>query len=154
MIEIQTKVLRVFLLEIHNPLYSFALRFIFLQTHSTSYSFYSLRKPYRNLKSENSQDYAQKRNCMFMNSASEYNFYPTLAKIHIKCEKRHKSFYCTLYTAYTIRDIMLNSEQLSTSTLITCPHHENSKGSDELCLLYLLLYCLPPPPPPPHEGPA
>jgi hypothetical protein len=62
-----------------------------LQTHATSYSFYSalvytvkqkggkphplpysLRNPYRNLKSENSQDYAQKpqRNCMFMNSAS------------------------------------------------------------------------------------
>jgi hypothetical protein len=34
--------------------------------------FYGLRNPYRNLKSENSQDYAQKpqRNCTFMNSAS------------------------------------------------------------------------------------
>jgi hypothetical protein len=33
---------------------------------------YGLRNPYRNLKSENSQDYAQKpkRNCTFMNSAS------------------------------------------------------------------------------------
>ncbi len=33
---------------------------------------YSLRSPYRNLKSENSQDYAQKpqQNCMFMNTAS------------------------------------------------------------------------------------
>jgi hypothetical protein len=33
---------------------------------------YGLRNPNRNLKSENSQDYAQKpqRNCMFMNSAS------------------------------------------------------------------------------------
>jgi hypothetical protein len=33
---------------------------------------YSLRNPYKNLKSENSQDYDQKshRNCMFMNSAS------------------------------------------------------------------------------------
>jgi hypothetical protein len=32
---------------------------------------YGLRNPYRNLKSEKSQDYAQKpqRNCMFMNSA-------------------------------------------------------------------------------------
>jgi hypothetical protein len=31
---------------------------------------YGLRNPYRNLKSENSQDYAQKpqQNCMFMNS--------------------------------------------------------------------------------------
>jgi hypothetical protein len=64
--------------------YSFALRFIFLQTHATSYIFYSallytvkkkgektsygLRNPYRNLNSENSQDY--QRNCSFMNSAS------------------------------------------------------------------------------------
>jgi hypothetical protein len=39
--EIQTKVSRVFLLAIHRHLYSFALRFIFLQTHATSYSFYS-----------------------------------------------------------------------------------------------------------------
>jgi hypothetical protein len=32
---------------------------------------YGLRNPYRNLKSENSQDYAQKpeRNCTFVNSA-------------------------------------------------------------------------------------
>ncbi len=35
------KVLRVFLLAIHSHLYSFALRFIFLQTHATSYIFYS-----------------------------------------------------------------------------------------------------------------
>ena len=39
--EIQTKVLRVVLLAIHSHLYSFALIFIFLQTHATSYSFYS-----------------------------------------------------------------------------------------------------------------
>ncbi len=34
---------------------------------------YGLRYPYRNLKSENSQDYAQKpeRDCTFMNSVSE-----------------------------------------------------------------------------------
>ncbi len=37
--EIQTKVLRVFLLVIHSHLYSFALRFIFLPIHATSYSF-------------------------------------------------------------------------------------------------------------------
>jgi hypothetical protein len=94
--EIQTKVLRVFLLAIHSHLYSFALRFLFLQTHAISYSFYSsvtvlytvkekggkpdrkpyplpfgLRNPHRNPKSENSQDYAQnpQRNCTFMNSA-------------------------------------------------------------------------------------
>jgi hypothetical protein len=36
---------------------------------------YGERNPYRNLKSENSQDYAQKpqQNCMFMNSDSEYS---------------------------------------------------------------------------------
>ncbi len=39
--EIQTKAL-VFLIAIHSHLYSFALRFLFLQTHATSYSFYSL----------------------------------------------------------------------------------------------------------------
>ncbi len=39
--EIQTKILRVFLLAIHSHLYSFALRFQFLQTHASSYSFYS-----------------------------------------------------------------------------------------------------------------
>jgi hypothetical protein len=92
----QTKVLRVFLLAIHSYLYSFALRFLFLQTDATTYSFYrvqllytvkekggkpdrkpnplshGLRNPYRNLKSENSQDYAQKpqQNSTFINSAS------------------------------------------------------------------------------------
>jgi hypothetical protein len=39
--EIQTNVLRVFLLAIHSHFYSFALRFLFLQTHATSNSFYS-----------------------------------------------------------------------------------------------------------------
>jgi len=82
--EIQTKVLRlrVFLLVIHNHLYSLVWRFLFLQTPTTSYSFfkgekpgrkpyYGLRNPYRNLKPENSQDYAQKPqwNCTFMNPA-------------------------------------------------------------------------------------
>jgi hypothetical protein len=68
---------------------------MFLKAHATSYSFYSselytvkekggkpdgkphpllygLRNPYRNIKSENSQDYARKpqRNCTFMNLAS------------------------------------------------------------------------------------
>jgi hypothetical protein len=37
--EIQTKVSRVFLLDTHRQLYSFAWRFIFLQTHSISYIF-------------------------------------------------------------------------------------------------------------------
>jgi hypothetical protein len=42
--EIQTKIFRVFLLafHIHFYMYSFfALRLLFLQTHATSYSFYS-----------------------------------------------------------------------------------------------------------------
>jgi hypothetical protein len=39
--EIQTKVLRVFLLAIQSHLNSSALVFLFLQTHATSYSFYS-----------------------------------------------------------------------------------------------------------------
>jgi hypothetical protein len=34
-------ILRVFLLTFHSYLYSFALRFLFLQTRATSYSFYS-----------------------------------------------------------------------------------------------------------------
>jgi hypothetical protein len=37
--KIQTAVLRVFLLAIHSHLYSFALRFLFLQTHATADSF-------------------------------------------------------------------------------------------------------------------
>ncbi len=45
---VQTKVVRVSLLAIHSHLYSFALRFLFLQTHATSYSFivliYTVRK--------------------------------------------------------------------------------------------------------------
>ncbi len=37
--EIQTKVLRVFLLAIHSQLYSFALIFLFLQTHANLLQF-------------------------------------------------------------------------------------------------------------------
>jgi hypothetical protein len=42
--EIQTKVSRVssFLFRVTSTVYSFALRFLFLQTHATSYSFYSV----------------------------------------------------------------------------------------------------------------
>ena len=77
--EIQTKVLTVFLLANHSHLYSFALSFLFLRTHVTSYYFNSKvtytvkekgekpdRKPYplpyvlRNPYSKNSPDYAQK----------------------------------------------------------------------------------------------
>jgi hypothetical protein len=91
---IQTSVLWFFIPVIHSHLYSFALRFLFLQTHATSYSFSSVkekggkpdRKPYplscglRNLKSKNSQDYAEKSqwNCRFMNSASGFIHSPFL----------------------------------------------------------------------------
>jgi hypothetical protein len=89
--EIQTKVLRVFLLAIHSRLYSFyffkltqpltvsRVQFLYIvkekggKPDRKPYPLpYGLRNPYRNLKSENSQDYAQKpqRNCTFMNSAS------------------------------------------------------------------------------------
>jgi hypothetical protein len=39
--EIQTKVLRVVLLAVHSHLYSFVLKLLFLQTHATSYNFFS-----------------------------------------------------------------------------------------------------------------
>jgi hypothetical protein len=39
--EIQTNVLRVFLLAVQSHFHSLALRFLFLQTHATSYSFCS-----------------------------------------------------------------------------------------------------------------
>jgi hypothetical protein len=71
--EIQTKILRVFILAVRRHLYSFDLKFLFLQTHATSYSFlselldtvkekggkpdrrphplpYGFKNPYRNLK--------------------------------------------------------------------------------------------------------
>ncbi len=40
--KIQTKDLRIFLIAIHSHLNSFALRFLFFQTHATSNSFYSV----------------------------------------------------------------------------------------------------------------
>ncbi len=42
------------------------------QSPKNSHTCVPLRNPYKNLKSENSQDYAQKprRNCTFMNKAS------------------------------------------------------------------------------------
>ncbi len=68
------KSLNSFLPCYHSHLYSFAFRFLFLQTQAASYSFYSallysthhtpslwFKKFYRNLKSENSQYYAQKQ---------------------------------------------------------------------------------------------
>ncbi len=75
------------------------LRFLFLQPHATSYSFckgerrtpdrkpnplpYGLLNPYRNLKSENSQDYSQKPqiDCMFMNWASGNKCYTVVTEL-------------------------------------------------------------------------
>jgi hypothetical protein len=81
--EIQRKAVKVFLLVIHNHIYSFTLRFIFLQSRAISCKeeggksdrkpyplSYGLRNPYRNLKSENSQDFAQKPQGKLINSAS------------------------------------------------------------------------------------
>ncbi len=93
--EIQIKVWKVFLLAIHSHLYSFALRFLFLQTLATSYSLYSsvtvhckgerkktwqktippslwFKKSIPKPQVWDSQDYAQKPqlNCTFMNSSS------------------------------------------------------------------------------------
>jgi hypothetical protein len=39
--EIQTKIFGVFLLAVHRHLYSFDLKFLFLQTYAASYKFYS-----------------------------------------------------------------------------------------------------------------
>ncbi len=92
--EIQTKVLRVFLVAIHiSHLYSFALRFLFLQTHAISYSFYSSvtvhwRKeenlienytPFPKILEIHTETSSLRtlkilpRNCTFMNSASLLN---------------------------------------------------------------------------------
>jgi hypothetical protein len=94
---IQTKVERVFLLAIHSHFYSYALRFLFLQTHATTYSFRVLiytvdekgenpyRKPYpllyglinpytetSRLKTlKNMPRKKPQRNCMFMNSTAD-----------------------------------------------------------------------------------
>jgi hypothetical protein len=54
---------------------------------------YGLRNPYRNLKSENSQDFAQK-NCTFMNSAS--------GKVSLGM---HSSEYCLQYMVVLIDEI-------------------------------------------------
>ncbi len=88
--KIYTKALKVFLLAIHSHLYSLASDSHNLLHISAVQLLYTvkekgekpdrkpyplpngLRNPYRNLKSENSEDYAQKpqQNCTLMNSAS------------------------------------------------------------------------------------
>jgi hypothetical protein len=92
--EIQTKVFRAFLLAIHSHLYSCALRYLYLQTVSTveenlieNHTPFpdGLRNLYRNLKSDNSQDYAQKpqRNYTFMNPAS-VGMYRKVRKVQVE----------------------------------------------------------------------
>jgi hypothetical protein len=91
--EIKTKVLRVFLLAIHRHLHSLALRLYFfkLTQHLTVFTGqllytvkekggkpvikshplpFVLRNPHKNVKSENSQDYAQKP-CVQMGEGGE-----------------------------------------------------------------------------------
>jgi len=95
--EILTKVVKVYLLAIYSHFYSFAMRFLFLQTHATSYICssvlglvtvlvqekggkpyriqnplpYGLRNPYRNLKvSELSRLCLETSTKLYVNSAS------------------------------------------------------------------------------------
>jgi hypothetical protein len=64
---IQTKLLRVYFQAIHSHPDSFEISI-------SSILPYGLRNPYKNLKSENSQDFAQisQQNCTIMNSASGF----------------------------------------------------------------------------------
>jgi hypothetical protein len=80
--EIQTKVFRVFLLAFLVTSSALPREFYFFKltqplTVSTVQLIKEKGNPYRNLKSENSQDYAQKPQqiCTFMNSASVHNKY-------------------------------------------------------------------------------
>ncbi len=133
------KVLKVFLLAIRSQLYSFALNFYFfkltqLLTVSSSVTvLYAVKekggkpyppslwfKKYRILRSENSQDYAQKfqRNCMFMNQEFDftcrlklkyqgYNFFT----VHYKSNSTRRVYSSLLpcYTARTCTAILCNS---------------------------------------------
>ncbi len=129
------KTLRVFLLAIQSHLYSFALRFLFLQTHATSYNFYSTRKrrneedlierhplpfglrnPYRNIKSENSQDYVQKpqRNCIFMNLASGVDCRVELYTNSLKSPSPTKENTCVfIVTIVKFQKVCLNIPSVS-----------------------------------------
>ncbi len=96
---IGTKVLRVFLLAIHSHLY----KRILLPPPPPSKSGLKLdcnvNIVYGNLKSENSQGYAQEpqRNCMFMNSASRDGNYQNILKE-----------ICTRIYAYGLRKPLVN----------------------------------------------
>ncbi len=67
-----------------------------------------LRNPYRNLKSKNSQDYAQKpqRNWMFMNSASVHNT-RTLRSTFLlsRCSDRDTSYTRPVITLFSRRTV-------------------------------------------------
>jgi hypothetical protein len=71
--EIHTNVFRVFLLAIQSHLHSFDLGFIFLQTHATSYRFYS----------------AVTVHCTFMNLAS--------GNSKLRCQNTGDEIVCQLY---------------------------------------------------------
>ncbi len=129
---IQTKAWRVFLLIIQSHLFRFALKYLFLQTHATFCSFCSAllytvkkggkhdRKPHPvpygliNLKSENSQDYAQKPlwNRMLMNSASEQFINQPLYEKNtywVVCSKSHATIsyrlcFTKLRVIFALRD--------------------------------------------------
>jgi hypothetical protein len=84
--EIQIKVLGFSLIAIHSHLCSFVKEKGGKPDKKPFPLPYGLRNPYRNLKSENSQDYAQKpqRHCTFMNSASGKQYTANLGLISIK----------------------------------------------------------------------
>ncbi len=88
--EIQTKVLRVFLLAIHSHLYSFALRFIFLQTHATSSLFLQTTQPV--------MYFFKPRNllCISSNHATCYVFLQTHATSYIYLQFSSVTVQCTL----------------------------------------------------------
>ncbi len=123
--KIQTKVLRVFHLAIHSNFCSFAWRFLFLQTHATSYNFYSsidihnkgdmqeenlieyhsnsLINQHRNLKSDNSQDYDQNLNQIVI------SWIRLQASVLVKNCKMGPGFYSTLFILYEDRRYTLIS---------------------------------------------
>jgi hypothetical protein len=133
--EIQTKVLGVFLLAIHSYLCSFALSQLCLEISITQplkvsrvqllYTVmakggkpgrkpwslpYGLRNPKRNLKSENSQDYAQKpqRNCMFMNAASGQ-----IKRKQIKCLFAVSGIFKLFFVSLPCRIVRLKSTTIA-----------------------------------------
>jgi hypothetical protein len=85
---------------------------------------YGLRNPYRNLMSENFQNYAQKpqRNCTFMNSASVLSYSARLKMYHI-----------IFYRHY------LNGWKISTSLLLGPTGYHAKRTASFARMDYLLL---------------